>query len=95
MCAHGSRPSGTFVLVHVATPLDVCERRDTKGLYARARAGQLTQFTGVSDAYEVPDDADFVVDTTHSDVDSDVDVLVKGLTARGYLVPRLAASTRS
>ena len=50
-----------FVLVHVATPLAVCERRDPKGLYAKARAGQLTGMTGIDDPYEVPSDADLVL----------------------------------
>ena len=49
-----------FVLVYVATPLEVCEQRDRKGLYAKARAGQLTGMTGVDDPYEVPTDADLV-----------------------------------
>jgi len=56
---------GRFLLVHVATPLAVCESRDRKGLYALARAGRITQFTGVSDPYEVPDDAELVIDATH------------------------------
>jgi sulfate adenylyltransferase len=54
-------PHGGFVLVHVTTPLDVCERRDRKGLYAKARAGVIPQFTGISDPYEAPDDADITV----------------------------------
>ena len=54
---------GGFVLVHVATPLRVCEQRDRKGLYAKARAGLLPQFTGISDPYEELRDADVVVDT--------------------------------
>ena len=53
-----------FLLVHVATPLEECERRDRKGLYAKARAGLIPEFTGVSDPYEEPDDADLVIDTT-------------------------------
>lgn len=53
---------GTFVLVHVATPLEVTERRDVKGLYKRARAGEIEQFTGISDAYELPSNPDVVVD---------------------------------
>ena len=53
-----------FLLVHVATPLEVCEQRDRKGLYARARAGQLTGMTGIDDPYEEPTDADLVLDTT-------------------------------
>lgn len=52
-----------FVLVHVSTPLRVCEARDRKGLYARARAGEIADFTGISSPYEEPDDADLVLDT--------------------------------
>ena len=50
-------PYGGFVLVHVDTPLEVCEQRDRKGLYAKARAGVVPHFTGVSDPYEPPTDA--------------------------------------
>ena len=57
-------PVGGFVLVHVATPLDVCEQRDPKGLYAKARAGTLKAFTGVSDPYEVPGDAEIVLNAS-------------------------------
>jgi sulfate adenylyltransferase len=56
-------PLGGFVLVHVATPLATCEQRDRKGLYAKARAGLLPQFTGVSDPYETPADAEITIDT--------------------------------
>ncbi|SNS29096.1 sulfate adenylyltransferase [Geodermatophilus pulveris] len=55
---------GRFVLVHLSTPLEVCEGRDVKGLYARARAGQLTGFTGVDDPYEPPVRAELVIDTS-------------------------------
>ncbi|SDC54240.1 sulfate adenylyltransferase [Geodermatophilus telluris] len=55
---------GRFVLVHLATPLEVCEARDVKGLYARARAGELTGFTGVDDPYEPPARAELVIDTS-------------------------------
>jgi adenylylsulfate kinase len=54
----------TFVEVHVATPLEVCERRDPKGLYARARRGEITNFTGIDDPYESPSSPDVVVDLT-------------------------------
>ena len=57
-------PQEGFFLVHVATPLAVCEQRDPKGLYAKARAGILAQFTGVSDPYEQPCDAEISIDTT-------------------------------
>ena len=55
---------GEFVLVHVATPLEECERRDRKGLYAKARAGEIPEFTGISSPYEEPADATVRVDTT-------------------------------
>ena len=55
---------GDFFLVHVATPLEVCEQRDRKGLYAKARAGLIPHFTGISDPYEEPNDAELVVDTS-------------------------------
>jgi sulfate adenylyltransferase len=59
---------GAFLLVYVSTPLEVCEARDRKGLYARARAGEIEEFTGISSPYEVPEDADLIVDTTSLDV---------------------------
>jgi sulfate adenylyltransferase len=62
-------PIGGFVLVYVATPLHVCEARDPKGLYARARAGLLEHFTGISDPYEPPDAPDVVVDTSYTSPD--------------------------
>ncbi len=55
---------GAFVLVHVATPLEECERRDRKGLYAKARRGEIPEFTGISSPYEEPEDATVRVDTT-------------------------------
>jgi len=55
---------GAFFLVHVATPLEECERRDRKGLYARARRGEIPEFTGISSPYEEPDDASLRIDTT-------------------------------
>jgi sulfate adenylyltransferase len=58
------RETGDFLLIHVATPIEVCEARDRKGLYAKARAGLIDQFTGVSDPYEEPADADLVIDTS-------------------------------
>jgi sulfate adenylyltransferase len=58
------QPLGGFVLVHVATPLEVCEGRDRKGMYAKARAGIIKEFTGISDPYEAPHDAEVVIDTS-------------------------------
>ncbi len=75
--------SGNFVLVHVATPLEVCEARDRKGLYAMARAGKIKEFTGISDPYEAPDDAEIVLDTDGSPAEA-ADVVVAYLRANGY-----------
>jgi sulfate adenylyltransferase len=76
---------GGFVLVHVATPIEVCEARDRKGLYAKARAGLVKEFTGVSDPYEAPTDADVVVDTSTIDRDAAVDTLLAYLEKESYL----------
>jgi sulfate adenylyltransferase len=76
---------GDFVLVHVATPLEVCERRDPKGLYAKARAGLVPHFTGVSDAYEEPTDADLVLDTSRLTTTDAVQRIVALLTAGRWL----------
>ena len=62
------RPPATFLLVHVATPRAACEARDVKGLYARARRGEISDFTGISAPYESPEDADVVIDTTTTDL---------------------------
>ncbi|HEX8627729.1 MAG TPA: adenylyl-sulfate kinase [Catenuloplanes sp.] len=78
-----------FVLVHVATPIEVCEQRDRKGLYARARAGQLTGMTGVDDPYEVPTDADLVLDTSGLPVSEAVDAVLHHLTELGWVETRL------
>lgn len=70
-----------FVLVHVSTPLEVCEARDRKGFYARARAGEIAEFTGISSPYEEPDDADLVIDTTDVPVPEAVEQVRRHLLA--------------
>jgi len=61
-----------FVLVHVSTPIEVCEQRDTKGLYARARAGDVPDFTGISAPYETPGAPALTIDTSVSSLDDAV-----------------------
>jgi sulfate adenylyltransferase len=75
---------GGFVLIHVATPLEECERRDRKGLYARARAGAIADFTGISSPYEEPRDA-IRIDTTGRDIASCLDELMNVLAFQGWL----------
>ncbi|NBE93651.1 adenylyl-sulfate kinase [Nonomuraea sp. KC401] len=74
-----------FLLVHVATPLEECERRDRKGLYAKARAGLIPEFTGVSDPYEEPDDADLTIDTTHITIEAAVSRVLETLRSGGWV----------
>ncbi|MEV0380651.1 adenylyl-sulfate kinase [Nonomuraea sp. NPDC050643] len=74
-----------FLLVHVATPLEECERRDRKGLYAKARAGLIPEFTGISDPYEEPDDADLVIDTTHLSIEAAVSRVLDTLKSAGWV----------
>ncbi|QUH03008.1 adenylyl-sulfate kinase [Saccharopolyspora erythraea] len=78
---------GEFLLVHVATPLTECERRDRKGLYARARSGDLPEFTGVSAPYESPEDADLVLDTSRLPVRDCVGQVLALLRQRGWVRP--------
>jgi sulfate adenylyltransferase len=76
---------GAFVLVHVATPLEECERRDRKGLYAKARRGEIPEFTGISSPYEEPEDAAVRVDTTGRSIDDALDDVLTHLRREGYL----------
>jgi adenylyl-sulfate kinase len=88
--------AGAFVLVHVATPLGVCEERDCKGLYAKARAGLIPQFTGVSDPYEEPFDAEVRIDTSRATLEQGTRTILSYLISCG-LVPAVegAASALS
>nr|WP_246390510.1 adenylyl-sulfate kinase [Nocardioides soli] len=76
---------GAFFLVHVATPLEECERRDRKGLYAKARRGEIPEFTGISSPYEDPEDADVRVDTTGRSIEDALDDVIDALAEAGYL----------
>jgi sulfate adenylyltransferase len=74
-----------FALIYVSTPLEECERRDRKGLYAKARRGEIEQFTGISSPYEVPLDADLTVDTTGRSIDDVLAEIIGFLVERGWL----------
>ena len=79
------REIGAFVEVHVKASLDECVRRDTKGLYARALAGEIAQFTGVSDPYEEPLAPELVVDTEREDVATSSARVIDRLVELGHL----------
>jgi adenylylsulfate kinase len=78
---------GDFVEVHVATPLAACELRDTRGRYARARAGELRNFTGIDDPYEPPVRPEVVVDTSAEPPELCAARILAVLEERGYLAP--------
>ncbi|MGA8995757.1 MAG: adenylyl-sulfate kinase [Nocardioidaceae bacterium] len=78
---------GAFVLVHVATPLEECERRDRKGLYLKARRGEIPEFTGISSPYEEPFDAAVRVDTTGRTIEDALGDVLEALRTQGYLPP--------
>lgn len=80
-------PPGRFLEVHLATPLEVCEARDPKGLYRRARAGEIPAFTGIDAPYEPPLAPEVTLATQSLGIDACVDRLVEALTSRGLIVP--------
>ncbi len=88
---------GDFVEVHVAPPLEECVRRDTKGLYKKALAGEIQQFTGVSDPYEPPETPEIALDTSTIDVRAAVQRVKTKLVELGYLEdpPRIGTNTPS
>ena len=78
-------PLGGFLVVHVATALEVCEARDRKGLYAKARVGIIEEFTGISDSYEAPDDAEITIDTAELTAEEAAQKIVLHLEKEGYV----------
>lgn len=76
---------GSFVEVYVNAPLAVCEERDVKGLYKRARAGEIANFTGISDPYEPPDQPEIICNTSEEKLEESVAKVMAGLTELGYL----------
>jgi sulfate adenylyltransferase len=76
---------GGFILVHIATPVETCEQRDRKGLYAKARAGILKEFTGISDPYEVPTDAEVVINTAELSPEEAAQEIILHLEREGFI----------
>jgi sulfate adenylyltransferase len=78
-------PYGGFILVHIATSVEVCEQRDRKGLYAKARAGILKEFTGISDPYEVPADAEVTINTGDLSAEEAAQEIILHLEREGFI----------
>jgi adenylyl-sulfate kinase len=74
-----------FVEVYIRASLEACERRDPKGLYAKARKGEINNMTGIQDPYEAPEDADITVDTEATDAEGSAAAVVRALTEKGRL----------
>src|SRR5438874_8785535 len=78
-------PFGGFILVHLSTPVEICERRDRKGLYAKARAGILKEFTGISDPYEEPKDAEVVINTAGLPPEEAAQAIILYMEREGFI----------
>jgi len=74
-----------FVEIFVDTPIEVCEQRDTKGLYSRARIGQIKGFTGVDDPYEPPADPEIILDTVNNTPEDNAQKIIGYLETAGFL----------
>lgn len=74
-----------FIEVFVNAPLDVCEQRDVKGMYKKARAGEIPNFTGISDPYEPPDNAEITLNTHEETAEQSASQIIKYLEANGYI----------
>jgi adenylylsulfate kinase len=87
--ARGLFPHGDFIEVYVDCPLEVCESRDVKGLYKKARSGEITDFTGISSPYEPPDQAEITIKTADREVEECVAEIIQALEQRGVIPNRV------
>lgn len=87
-------PHGGYIEIYNSTPLAICEKRDPKGLYTKARTGELKHMTGIDDAYEVPEHADLSIDTSFLSVEASVIKIMDFLYSAGYLNYSISPSTK-
>jgi adenylylsulfate kinase len=83
--ARGIVAHGDFVEIYCNTPLEICEERDVKGLYKKARAGQIPEFTGISSPYEAPENPELSIDTGKGEVDVCVQQVLNAMVQRGMI----------
>jgi adenylylsulfate kinase len=83
--ARSLMPHGDFIEIHCFCPLTVCEQRDVKGLYKKARLGEIKDFTGISSPYEEPDNPDLRIDTSQLSLEKSVQLVISILRARNIL----------
>jgi len=72
-------PNGDFIEIYCKASLETCEARDVKGLYKRARAGEIKNYTGISSPYEVPENADLIIDTEKETIEASVSIIISFL----------------
>jgi adenylylsulfate kinase len=83
--AYSRKEIGEYILVYVKCSLEECENRDVKGMYAKARAGEIKDFTGIDHPFEEPDSADIIVETDKETVEESKEIVIKALLQMGYL----------
>ena len=83
--AYSRKEIGEYILVYVKCSLNTCEERDVKGMYAKARAGEIKKFTGIDSPFEEPDTADIIVETDKQSIEQSKSVIIKALKEMGYL----------
>jgi adenylylsulfate kinase-like enzyme len=79
-----------FIEIFVDAPLDVCEERDTKGMYRLAREGKIKNFTGIDDPYEAPHNAELVIDTVAFSAEENAELILAFLVGQGFVLPSLS-----
>ncbi|MFW9970657.1 MAG: adenylyl-sulfate kinase [Candidatus Odinarchaeota archaeon] len=83
--AYSREEIGNYILVYVKCSLEECERRDVKGMYAKARAGEIKDFTGIDHPFEEPDNAEITIETDKQTVEESKNIVLKALDSMGYL----------
>ena len=83
--AYSREEIGEYILVYVKCSLEECERRDVKGMYAKARTGEIKEFTGIDSPFEEPDEADIIVETDTQTVEESKKIILEALDKMGYL----------
>ncbi len=83
--AYSRKEIGDYLLVYVKCSLDECENRDVKGMYAKARAGEIKDFTGIDHPFEEPEKADIIVETDKQTIEESKNIILKALDSMGYL----------
>ena len=81
----GLTNNGHYIEVYISTPLNTCEKRDTKGLYAKARAGLIKGFTGIDDPYEAPNNPEITIDTTNINIEDSTNIIIDFLKKDGLI----------